>query len=43
MVDAACAAPGHVTAATSPAARHKLFAVLRVLVCFVIAKTSPPR
>jgi hypothetical protein len=35
--DAASATPGHTTTATSPAARHNLFAVLCILVSFVIS------
>jgi hypothetical protein len=35
--DAARATPGHTTAAASPAARHNLFAVLRILVSLVMS------
>jgi hypothetical protein len=39
-VDAASATPGHIAAPASPAARHTIFAVLRILVSFVIV--HPP-
>src|SRR5687767_4087951 len=43
MEDAANATPGHTAIATSPAARHKFFAVLRILISFVIVSPNCTR
>jgi hypothetical protein len=41
IVEAAEATPGHIAAASNPAARHILFAVLRILFSFLSASKTP--